>query len=111
MSENSLGDVYVLFPGKENWEKYYAYLRDSQLQFLHSIKNHSFRHSYIINRVVIRRKRKYMSSRGQEGGSQELRKMDVLILTHKYDSLCLYITAPVIFQSKESYPEFSSIIL
>ena len=29
MSENSLGDVMVLFPGRENWEKYYAYLRDS----------------------------------------------------------------------------------
>ena len=69
MSDNSLGNVWVLFPGKENWEKYYAYLRDSQLQFLVSIKNHSFRHSYIINRVIIRRKRKYMSSKGLEGGT------------------------------------------
>ena len=99
MSENCLGYVYVLFPGKENWELYYAFLRDSQLQFLQSIKNHSFKHTYIINRVEMRKKRKYMSSGGAqaEGGKQDLRKMDVLILTHKYDSLCLYLTAPIIF--------------
>ena len=61
----------------------------------------------------MRKKRKYMSTggAGTEGGKQDLRKMDVLILTHKYDSLCLYLTAPIIWKTEESHPEFASIIL
>ena len=33
MSDDTIGYVYVLFPGKENWESYWTSLRDSQLQF------------------------------------------------------------------------------
>ena len=66
----------------------------------------------------MRKKRKYIPASGSEakfpgilGGKNDLRVMDVLILTHQYDSLCLYLTAPIIFQTQERHPEYSSIIL
>ena len=112
MSDDTIGYVYVLFPGKENWESYWTSLRDSQLQFFQKIGNHSFKHAYIINGIMMRKKRKYMAfGSPAEGGKSDLRTMDVLILTHKYDSLCLYLTAPIIFESQTSHPEYSSIIL
>ena len=38
-------------------------------------------------------------------------KKDVLLITHNYDKNCLFITAPIIFDTKKTYPEFKSIIL
>jgi len=38
-------------------------------------------------------------------------KKDVLLITHNYDKNCLFITAPIIFNTKKTYPECKSIIL
>ena len=35
----------------------------------------------------------------------------MLLITHEFDDNCLFLTAPVIFHSKYSYPEFKTVIL
>jgi hypothetical protein len=46
-----------------------------------------------------------------EGEGGELRKIDVLLLTHEYDTEALYVTHPLNFQSRERYPEYCQILL
>jgi len=58
----------------------------------------------------MRKTKKYVVTPGLIGKSS-LRKMDVLILTHKYDKLCFYLTVPLIFESEERYPEYKNVVL
>ena len=61
VNDSSLGYVHVLFPGKSTWELYYVVLKDSQMQFMPSVKHHAFTHTYIINRITIRKKKHYIA--------------------------------------------------
>jgi hypothetical protein len=54
-------------------------------------------------------KQKYVSSVTDDEGS-ELRKIDVLLLTHQFDTEALYISHPLIFTSKERYSEYSLLL-
>ena len=38
-------------------------------------------------------------------------KKDVLLITHAFDTNCLFLTAPIIFENKQNYPEFKNVIL
>lgn len=35
----------------------------------------------------------------------------MLLITHQYDKNCLFLTAPIIFTTKQCYPEFKDVIL
>lgn len=59
---------------------------------------------------MTRKSQKYVSSVTEDEGG-ELRKIDVLLLTHEYDTEALYITHPLNYLSKDRYPEYSSILL
>lgn len=60
----------------------------------------------MVHKVVSRKSQKYVSQITEaEGG--ELREIDVLLLTHDYDTEALYITHPLNFHSKERYLEYS----
>ena len=61
VNDASLGYVHVLFPGKSTWELYYVVLKDSQMQFMPSVKHHAFTHTYIINRITIRKTKHYIA--------------------------------------------------
>ena len=112
VSDASLGYVHVLFPGKSTWDIYYVVLKDSQMQFMPSVKHHAFTHTYIINRITIRRTKKYIAiPDGKKKGETELMKKDVLLITHNFDNNALFMTAPIIFNTRETYPEFKKVIL
>ena len=112
VNDASLGYVHVLFPGRSTWDIYYVVLKDSQMQFMPSVKHHAFTHTYIINRVTIRRTKKYIAiPDGKKKGETELMKKDVLLITHNYDNNALFMTAPIIFNTRETYPEFKKVIL
>ena len=76
-----------------------------------SVKHNSFTFSYLINRVTLRMCKKYITVPKGESGQTELLKKDVLLITHEYDKNCLFVTAPIIFDTKRNYVEFKSIIL
>ena len=77
-----------------------------------SVKHHAFTHTYIINRITIRKKKHYIAiPDGSKNGKVELIRKDVLLITHDYDTNCLFMTAPIIFNTRENYPEFKNVIL
>jgi hypothetical protein len=63
---------------------------------LTSIKSHVFRHCYIVHKIIGRKSEKYVSG-GTEDEGGELRKIDVILLTHQFDTQALYLTHPLIF--------------
>ena len=82
------------------------------MQFMPSVKHHAFTHSYLINRITMRLTKKYIAiPDNTQNGQAELLKKDVLLITHRYDTNCLFMTAPIIFNTKQVYPEFRDIIL
>ena len=82
------------------------------MQFMPSVKHHAFTHSYIINRITMRKTKKYITVPDtRREGETELLKKDVLLITHNYDTNCLFLTAPIIFNTRQTYPEFKNIIL
>lgn len=96
-----------MFPGKATWDMYYVVLKDSQMQFMPSVKHHAFMQTYVINRITIRKTKHYISiPKRNKKGESELVKKDVLMITHIYDTKALFLTAPIIFNSRENYPEF-----
>lgn len=112
VTESCLGHVYVSFPGKSTWEMYYVILKDAQMQFMPTIKHNTFTHSYLINRVNIRKCKKYINvPKDDNSNKSEVLKKDVLLITHDYDTHCLFMTSPIIFNTKRTYPEFKFIIL
>ena len=54
INEECLGYLYVLFPGETTWEKLYVIYKNSQLQFMTSIRNNQFKHLYIVHKVEVR---------------------------------------------------------
>jgi len=78
---------------------------NSQLHFLSSIRTQAFRHSYIIHKVTSCKAQSYVSTQNEDG-SAEVRRIDVLLLTHDYDSDALYVTHPLMFNTKDRYPEY-----
>lgn len=91
---------------------YYVVLKESEMQFTPSVKHHAFTHTYIINRVFMRKTKKYIAVPDKSGnGHVSLVKKDVLLLTHEFDTNCLFMTAPIIFDSHHTYPEFRTTIL
>ena len=91
---------------------YYVILKDAQMQFMPTIKHNTFTHSYLINRVNIRKCKKYINvPKDDNSNKSEVLKKDVLLITHDYDTHCLFMTSPIIFNTKRTYPEFKFIIL
>ncbi len=77
-----------------------------------TVKHHAFTHNYVINRITIRKTKKYIAMPdAKKPGLTELIKKDVLLITHQYDTNCLFMTAPIIFTTKQNYPEFKNVIL
>ena len=115
INDECLGYLYVLFPGETAWEKLYVIYKNCQLQFMTSIRNNQFKHSYILHKVEVRPTRKdIISMFGQDASTpdaQRLRKIDVLMLTHRYDTKCMYVTVPQIFENEYRYPEFTDFVL
>ena len=115
VTDTCLGHVFVQFPGQTNWQSFYVMVQDCQLLFYNSMKDSAFKYSYVVNRVTIRKTQKYLGFQetdNESGGHKvDLRKIDVLILTHSYDTNVMYLTAPLLFTCKERHPEFQSIVL
>jgi hypothetical protein len=74
---------------------------------MNAMDNH-FKFSYVCNKINIRRTKKYVMD---PKNPDIMRKLDVIILTHEYDSICLYLTVPLIYESVKLYPEYTSIVL
>lgn len=58
--------------------------------------DNAFKFSYAVNKIAIRLTKKYVID---PANSEIMRKLDVIILTHEYDTLCLYLTVPLIYES------------
>ena len=54
------------------------------------MKSHAPKFVYVINEAIVRPKRKYVVS----SGASNLTKIDTLMICHKYDTVCLYVTIP-----------------
>ena len=61
VNDTTLGYVYASFPGKATWEMYYVVLKDCQMQFMPSVKHHAFISTYLVNRITIRKTKKYIA--------------------------------------------------
>lgn len=96
MTENCLGYLYVQIPGETTWGKYFVNFKESQLQFYINAMDNAFKFSYAVNKIAIRLTKKYVID---PANSEIMRKLDVIILTHEYDTLCLYLTVPLIYES------------
>ena len=82
------------------------------MQFMPTVKHHAFSYSYVVNRITMRKTKKYIAIPNEsKNGQTELLKKDVLLITHRYDNNCLFVTAPIIFNTRQFYPEFKSVIL
>ena len=82
------------------------------MQFMPSVKHHAFISTYLVNRITIRKTKKYIAvPDNSKNGQTELTKKDVLLIAHQFDTSCLFLTAPIIFNSSHNYPEFKNIIL
>ena len=91
---------------------YYVVLKDNQMQFMPTVKQHAFSYTYVVNRITMRKTKKYIAIPNEsKKGQTELLKKDVLLITHSYDNNCLFLTAPIIFNTRQFYPEFKSVIL
>jgi len=106
ITDTQLGYLYVLMPGETNWEKLYVIFRHGQLRFLTNIRNHAFKYCYTAFEIMIRIVRKDILVPGE----LSLRIIDCILVTHKFDNLCMYLTIPTIFEmdqiSGESLPRF-----
>jgi hypothetical protein len=49
-----------------------------------------------VHKIIGRKSEKYVSG-GTEDEGGELRKIDVILLTHQFDTQALYLTHPLIF--------------
>jgi hypothetical protein len=90
--------LYVKMPHKNEWKKYYVRYQNSQLHFYKSVKRHDFKCCYIIYKVLVRRTRVYIGSGDENGEVEKPRKIDTLLISHRFDDECLYITIPEIFE-------------
>lgn len=61
--------------------------------------------------MVSRKAQKYVSTLDDENDNGDLRKIDVLLLTHTYDTDALYITHPLIYKSDNRYAEYKNNLL
>ena len=75
------------------------------------MRNNSFRHCYVIQKLISRKSKKYVSHITDDDDCGDLRKIDVLLLTHEFDTIALYITHPLIYNSEERYSEYSRVLL
>ncbi|CDW85589.1 UNKNOWN [Stylonychia lemnae] len=96
--------LFAKLPHKNDWKKYYVRYNNSQLMFCNSVKRHDFKCSFVLYKAVVRRQRIYIG--GVDDDSQP-RKIDALMISHKYDDDAMYITIPEIYES----PEFQKIFL
>ena len=87
----------MLFPGETDWEKCYCVYKNNKLLFLTNIKNHTFKYCYVVHEALVRITTKYIV----DPGEVKMRKIDCLMITHRYDTLCCFITVPVIFEMIE----------
>ena len=54
------------------------------------------------------RKTRVLVSSGEEGACA--RETDVLLITHRYDNSCLYITIPELYEIPDIIPEFTTLL-
>lgn len=57
------------------------------------MKNQAFKHLYALTNVITRRKKKYVAS------GSNLRKIQTIMVCHKFDTTCLFVTLPTIYES------------
>lgn len=97
INRETLDYLYVKFPRKDQWKKYYVRYQNSQLLFFKSVRRHDFKCSYILYKAFIRRTTICIG-----GGSQEPenapRKVDALLISHRYDDESLFLTIPEIYE-------------
>jgi hypothetical protein len=58
--------------------------------------DNAFKFSYVCNKIAIRLTKKYVID---PKNPEVMRKIDVIIATHDYDNICLYLTVPLIYES------------
>ena len=102
ISKETLDYVFVKLPKKNEWKKYYVRYHNSQLLFCQSVKRHDFKCSYSMYKAMVRKTKTYIG--GVDEGKP--RKIDVIMISHKYDDDCLYLTIPEIFESPDLHYNF-----
>jgi hypothetical protein len=105
INRETLDYLYVKLPHKNDWKKYYVRYQNSQLLFYNSVKKHDFKFCYIIYKALVRRSKVSIGSSNNdimegndENPLEKPRKIDALLISHKYDDEPLYITIPEIFE-------------
>ncbi len=101
INRETLDYLYVKLPHKNDWKKYYVRYQNSQLHFYSSVKRHDFKFCYIIYKALVRRSHANIGT-GDIGNDEnpldKPRKIDTLLISHRYDDEPLYITIPEIFE-------------
>jgi hypothetical protein len=97
--------MYVLLPGESDWEKFYLMYKDNSILFMTNIRNNTSKYSYAISGVIIRQTTKYINVPGEK----KLRKIGCLMLCHSYDTLCMFLTLPMYYESQDLLGQFNRI--
>lgn len=81
-------------------------LQNGQLLFQANMKNQPFKVSYTATGVITRLNYKYVVLDNQ------LRKINAIMVCHKYDSFCLWLTLPIIYEDEQNSqnPEVLSVL-
>eukprot|EP00347_Sterkiella_histriomuscorum_P021039 403335495 len=107
ISRENFDYLFVKLPHKIEWKKYYVRYHNSQLMFCNSVKRHDFKCSYIIYKSMIRKQRVFI---GGVDDDSKPRKIDVLMISHKFDDDALLITIPEIFETPELQKIFNPLL-
>lgn len=99
LTSEGLGYQYVQMPGQTTWEKFYVIFQNGQFLFQANMKNQPFKVSYTVSGVMTRLKQKYVVLDNQ------LRKINAILVCHKYDSSCLWLTLPLIYEDEQNSQE------
>ena len=81
-------------PGESVWEKLYIVLKNCKILFMSSIKSHQFKYACAACDIIVLTTTKYIIVPGEK----KVRKIECLMLAHRFDKLCMYLTVPIFYE-------------
>lgn len=100
LARETLDFMYVKFPRKDSWKKFYVIYQYSQLLFFNSVGKSEFKCVYVLYKAFVRRTRVNIGGPwGDEGVAEATRKVDALLISHRYDDESLLLTLPEVYEA------------
>lgn len=107
ITDSTLGWLYMLPPGEDTmWEKYWVTYKNCKLYFKRFKNSYSYTFALAVSDVLVRQITKNIMVPGETN----LRKIECLILTHQFDTLCMFATLPLLYETQNLLKQHSAVI-